>query len=353
MDTNNTNDYFIEYTPKPESITNKSDWLELRKTKITGSDMPLIMEYLVSAKTKYFERSIYDFTRSKLYPNNNISNFQKEMFSRGLLEEALLVSQAVEDFGKENVFNNRYYIRDAFMATLDIEVIDNENKYSVYEVKTTSSRDSYDSYKLGTHPSYWQVCMQLYCLEGLTNSIDVIIKPTGKIESMPIVKITISSSGDKYKLFLKNISLFRNIQQKVCMKQEYYIENTNGDNTPVIVGPKDIEPLYDPILAETADEYINTCNSISLLEIKRNELRDSIINSEKINGHSKIMSSSEFRYLSIRDRNTKSMKDDYKDKYNSIKAYHKKILDKEIALNFGMEAYNISRSKYIVVGLEV
>lgn len=335
-------DDIVPYIPEPNVIENRQDWLDTRKTKITGSDMPLIMEYLTAGKQSYYNKSISTLTKDKLY-SPEPSKFQKEIFARGHLEEALLVSRAVHDFGKENVWNNRYYIRDnVFMCTVDIELRLSDNSYKVFEVKTTGSKLSLEMYKDGTHPAYWQVYMQLYCLEGLTDTINIIVKPVGALSNAKSLYTSVCINDEKYKTFIKNIEVFKQIHEKIINSQEYFIKSD------VKVQDSKKEPLYDDVLSLSVDKYISICEDISQLEIQKNALKDSILNSTRYDGQPSVKSNG-LCYISISDRNRKVIKSEYKDELASIKLKNSKLLDTEIFNMFGNDAYNTIKCTSITI----
>ena len=318
---------------KHESILdeNKGDeesWLLKRKQYITGTDVAKIMCFIDEGKTKYYDESIYDFTKNKTTTVVR-SSFMNTLFSQGKLLEENYLQKAKKSWGEDSVYHNRVYTRGIFMATLDIERDDNFSIHEVYEIKLTTSANKYEEFKDRTHVAFWQVCCQLYCLPNKVQSIKIIVTPIRDIEDEEVLKISIDRDSRQYKLFMASIDKIELVYKAYKEGIEYFRMESD-----------------DSILEDTVAYYINICDEVDRLNVKVKEIKNSILesNKDKDAKHIKIPNGN---YITFVDNSKDVIKEEYKDKIKAMESENKKELKLKITNEFGSDIYEKAETRTI------
>lgn len=192
-------------------IAQKSkEWLGLRESYITASDIPAILTFKTGKN--YYNKTPSMWIDKKLGGKESISTFSRDLMTAGELSEEKIVEQYFSN--KELYSHGDVYTRDVFLASLD--VVDKKNS-KIIELKYTPSQKVYDQYADYSHPAYMQVAFQMYVTGISQGAILVNFNLDGK---STLKAFSITCESEQYKKIVDNIDYIKNIHTEVIINKE-------------------------------------------------------------------------------------------------------------------------------------
>jgi hypothetical protein len=283
-------------------------WLKERKKYITGTDITLIMNYLIYENQTTYGNNIFSFSEDKARPKET-SSFQNMIFRIGHLEEACVFEELKLFYGFNNVTQGISYIKNFIRITQDIEV---KTKGILYEVKTTHSQRTYETFLNKTHPAYFQICAQLYCNDNI-NKVFLRVIPVRELNN-PKLEIEINRNSYLYKIFINHIPILKQVHEEYMKGKEYFIRRSNvSDDISIIIG--EIHDIDD---------------KIEELKLLRRQKQDLIIQYSSMNSkkllYAKQFNDNDSLYLvNIITKTNNIIDEKYKTEYSNIFKYYKNL----------------------------
>lgn len=195
---------------KIETEQKSKEWLELRESYITASDIPAILTFKTGKN--YYNKTPSMWIDRKLGGKESISSFSRNLMTAGELSEEKIVEQHFSN--KELYSHGDVYTRDVFLASLD--VVDKKNS-KIIELKYTNSQKVYDQYADYSHPAYMQVAFQMYVTGINQAAILVNFNLDGKSK---LIAFSITCESEQYKQIIENIEYIKDIHTAVIINKE-------------------------------------------------------------------------------------------------------------------------------------
>lgn len=223
---------------KVEVQQKSKEWLKLRESYITASDIPAILAF--KEGKKYYGTTPCQWVKYKLGENKKVSNYSKEVMTAGELSETKIVEKHFSN--KEKFLHGAVFTRDIFLASLD--VIDKKDK-QIIELKYTNNSNVFEQYEAFTSPAYLQVALQMY-VTGIKKSA-LVVNYNGRL-----VAFKMNEESDHYKKLIENIDYIKSIHESVVIKKE------------------------NPFIKKASYEYQDLADAIESRKSKIKELKEEI-----------------------------------------------------------------------------
>ncbi len=242
------------------NASDKKKFLETRRDYFTGSDIAMLMRFLVDGETKYYENSIFEFTKNKS-KTIKVTPEKQAMFNKGHIVEDLIFDRKQELFKDCILDQNNMYASEIYTflsCTTDIEVYKNNALHHIVEVKSCNSIDNQELYKSGNHSSIYQCALQNIIL-GVPVKLECYSFDSSddiKDEDVHLFHTeTIDSEHKAVKAILENIDVLREFFGKYC---------------------SDFEPIERKVIdfKDTITRYIKAKSTLEFIEGFKDQIKE-------------------------------------------------------------------------------